>query len=394
MTTKQTQKTILLTGGRAPVTLEVSRMFHRAGHRVLMAESIPFSLCQTSRSVTKFFRVPAPRWQPEAYICSLEAIIQNEQVDLLLPTCEEVFTISRYHSRLSSLCRVWTEPIERLAPLHHKWAFVQQAQGLGTRTPETFFISDQLQLKKVIDQWHWNSQLILKPVYSRFSAHTHVLTGPQDKMPRLPISTNQPWVAQELIVGKQICSYSIANAGRLVAHVAYPSQFTAGKGATIHFRPLQHPLLQQYIASWLARTHRSGQFAFDWLETAQGELIPIECNPRMTSGVHLFTNLTLAQAFLIPEKITNPIVPPSSQSSMLTLAMLTYGFQSSLSANRLREWLKTMMTTPDIIFRWRDPLPFFQQLWMLIYLYTTSKRKRISMLEASTWDIEWNGEKT
>jgi short-subunit dehydrogenase involved in D-alanine esterification of teichoic acids len=52
---------ILLTGGRAPVTLDLARAFHRAGHTVFMAESLRGHLSQPSNAVKAHFVVPAPR---------------------------------------------------------------------------------------------------------------------------------------------------------------------------------------------------------------------------------------------------------------------------------------------------------------------------------------------
>ena len=54
-----TMSNILLTGGRAPATLELARAFHRAGHTVFMAESLRGHLSQPSNAITKQFCCPA-----------------------------------------------------------------------------------------------------------------------------------------------------------------------------------------------------------------------------------------------------------------------------------------------------------------------------------------------
>ena len=77
---------ILLTGGRAPVTLELARLFSGAGHRVFVADSLPHHLCSYSRSVFKNFLVPPPRFDPTGFIDALVDIIETEKIDLLIPT--------------------------------------------------------------------------------------------------------------------------------------------------------------------------------------------------------------------------------------------------------------------------------------------------------------------
>lgn len=45
----------------------------------------------------------------------------------------------------------------------------------------------------------------------------------------------------------------------------------------------------------------------------------------------------------------------------------------------------------DVVFSWTDLKPFTQQFSSLYHFYVLSRKKGISLLEASTYDIEWNG---
>jgi len=123
-------KNILLTGGRAPATLELARLFHAAGHRVFVAESLPWHLCRGSRAVAKNFRVPPPNQNPTGFINELVSIIKKEQIDWLIPTCEETFYVAMGRDRLQQFCPVFSTDIDQLKTLHSKWEFIQQAQEL------------------------------------------------------------------------------------------------------------------------------------------------------------------------------------------------------------------------------------------------------------------------
>src|SRR5687768_15246342 len=103
-------KTILLTGGRAPAALELARVFHAAGHRVLMAESVKHHLSQPSRAIAANFHVPPPRQQTAEYLAALRQIITAHNVDLLIPTCEEIFYVAMGREMLSQHCAVFVEP--------------------------------------------------------------------------------------------------------------------------------------------------------------------------------------------------------------------------------------------------------------------------------------------
>lgn len=93
-----TSLNVLLTGGRAPVTLDLARMLHRAGHRVYVAESVVRHLCRLSSAVEQCFMVPSPRHDTENYLLEMESLVQAWQIDLLIPMCEEVFILLKEQS--------------------------------------------------------------------------------------------------------------------------------------------------------------------------------------------------------------------------------------------------------------------------------------------------------
>ena len=153
---------ILFTGGRAPATLELVRAFHRAGHTVFMAESLPGHLSQPSKAITKNFFVPSPRQQTAAFIGALRKIIVENRIDLLIPTCEEVFYVARDREELP--CAVFVESIKKLNDVHNKWHFVINAIGHDLYAPETMYLNSQDDLLHAFAHWR---ELVLKPVYSR-----------------------------------------------------------------------------------------------------------------------------------------------------------------------------------------------------------------------------------
>ena len=128
---------ILLTGGRAPVALELARVFHKTGHKVFMAESARGHLSQPSRALETNFLVPPPRQKTAAFLEALKAIIIKNKIDLLIPTCEEVFYIGMGRGQLP--CKVFAESIEKLQMVHNKWSFALHASDMGLPVPETFW---------------------------------------------------------------------------------------------------------------------------------------------------------------------------------------------------------------------------------------------------------------
>lgn len=375
---------ILLTGGRAPVTLDLARAFRCAGHTVFMAESLRGHLSQPSNAVKAHFVVPAPRSEPEAFLAALKRIVEENQVELLIPTCEEVFHIANGLSEIP--CRVFTEPLEKLDRFHNKWKFVIDAGECDLRVPESILISREDDLLLAFSQWR---RLVLKPVYSRFAARTLILPSLNEAFAKLTF--NEPWIAQEYIEGQSFCSYSVCQNGRITAHAVYPTIFTAGAGATIAFQPLEHAAIDAWVRRFVEHFDVTGQMAFDFIQTPQGEVVALECNPRATSGLHLLTeNPQFVESFFNSEM--NCVKPQAQTARMLGTAMLVYGLPMSLWQGRFGAWLQTFLHSDDVLFDLNDPLPFLLQARSILTYMKLGRKHGISALQASTFDIEWNGQ--
>ena len=390
-------QTILLTGGRAPVTLELARQFNQAGHRVLVADSLQHQLCSYSRAVAKNFVVPAPKTQPSAYIAALLDIIQTEKVDYLIPTCEEVFYIAAGLAELQPYCQVLAEPLETLNRLHNKWLFIQRIKSLGLVTPKTWLIQSSQDLEAVM-QHSLPSKLVLKPVYSRFASQVHFIDKPipaiNNKsvaaLPKIDLRPDKQWVAQEFIAGTHYCIYGVAHQGELRAFAAYPTVFTAGAGSCIYFESVQHSGLLHWLKTVVAAEQFTGQIAFDLIETTDGILYPLECNPRAISAIHLFhPSDRLDLAFL--NRGDRLIFPQTDRSAMIAMAMFVYGLPTAIASQRFKTWLKAMMTAKDVIFQQDDPLPALHLSLVMGQFIAMAIQKRQSLQRVSTQDIEWDG---
>jgi predicted ATP-grasp superfamily ATP-dependent carboligase len=376
-------KTVLLTGGRAPVTLELARMFKRQGNRVIVAESVRTHLCRASASVDKNYEVPKPRWNPDAFVAALSEIVVRERVDLLLPTCEEIFYVAHGCEKLEKLCSVFIEPLDKLRLLHNKWEFVQLARQFNLHVPETSLITSVAMLADV------NFPIVFKPVFSRFASKVIIAHDPHPLI--IQPTLEQPWVAQQLVYGQQLCTYSVAREGRILAHTTYLARFTAGQGAAIHFKHIEHLAAFEWVQKFVIGMNFTGQIAFDFIETETGELFSLECNPRATSGIHLLiSNFDFANVFW--NDVSGLVTPDPAREAMLALAMLIYGLPAAIAARTIPQWATAFTRSRDAAFSFNDPLPALWQLVSLLVFIIKGHRLGITPLEASTYDIEWNGE--
>jgi predicted ATP-grasp superfamily ATP-dependent carboligase len=377
---------ILLTGGRAPATLELARAFHRAGHTVFMAESLRGHLSQPSAAIKANFVVPAPRQENEAFITALRQIVEQNQIDVLIPTCEEVFHVSIGMDEIP--CLVFTEPIRKLNRFHNKWKFAITAVDSELRVPETMLVLNQDDMLHSFAQWR---DLVLKPIYSRFAARTLITPTLKYALATLKFDEDTAWVAQAYIPGQQYCTYSVCHNGHITAHTTYPVRFTAGQGAAVAFEHVEHAAIFNWVRTFVGKNQITGQIAFDFIDGDDGMLYALECNPRATSGVHLLaSHPQFVEAFFNPQM--DCITPVGQNRHMLSTAMLVYALPAAIRSGHFKEWLSIFFSSNDVILDYKDPLPFLLQFRSILSYLKIAREQGISALQASTFDIEWNGE--
>ena len=378
---------MLLTGGRAPACLHLARLFAESGYNVFVADSITPQLCRYSRFVQKTFTVRKPKTHPMAFLSDINDIIQNENISLLVPTCEEVFYLSMVKEKLDNRCEVFVMDIETLDKLHNKAVFIQCAKEMGLQVPDTRVVTEMRVFDDVLRKE--GGTFALKPVYSRFSSTVYrVSEKEKTTCPSFHPTKQTPWVMQRWVEGEQYCTYSVVREGKLLAHSCYRTVYTAGGGAAIVFSHLEEERITEWVRTFVEAIHFHGQIAFDFIVTKDDEVFPIECNPRATSGVHLFDASDKLHLALTGDSVSM-VTPKPNQSRMITLAVLLYGWRKG----RLSTWFKTLRDSSDVLFHKRDSAPFFYQLVTYGFFIKVSLKKRCSVIEATTHDINWNGER-
>ncbi|MEM9192040.1 MAG: ATP-grasp domain-containing protein [Myxococcota bacterium] len=384
-------KRVLILGARAPVALDLARRFFAAGHRVFVADSLRFPGARPSRAVSKFFLLPRPRTAPSTFAARLYALCRDHRIDVLIPTCEEVFYVARFLDDFPPGV-VFADRFEKLAGLHNKQSFYDQVRSFASAetgmVPETRSLGASLTPADLEPSENW----VFKPTYSRFASET--LVSPNEQALASIDYRKRPWIAQRRVFGTEYSTYGVAYRGRLLAHAAYRSEYRVDRGSGVLFRNVSQrkTTIQRFVERFVTETNYTGQLGFDCIESPGGQLYVLECNPRATSGLHLFpVDGRLAHAFLAPETIERPLVA-DGPDHMLAFAM---AFIDEVQRRKLRAWphiARDMWRTKDVIFSWRDPGPTLGLGLALSEILWIAGRTGRSLTSASTFDIEFDGQ--
>ncbi len=388
---------VLISGARSPVCLDLARSFFLLGWTVNLVDFQRFPLARFSRSCSKYWRLPPPSDLPHFHEAWCE-LLQELGPDLVVPTCEELFWLRQSYNGSTLLC----PQLDMLLQVHHKYSFVELCQRLELAVPESFLFHSWTDFQTQLNGLPWLSVLsnstlpvVIKPAFSRFGFEQRL--SPTLEQVRNAVDGNRPWVCQSFVKGKSYCSYSVAHDGQLQAHVCYRPIMRLKQGAGVAIETVSHPEILEWIAKFVAATNWTGQVAFDFIQSDDGVATAIECNPRSTSGIHLFQGrqaTQLAQVLVGALSDRDLLTPPAGSQAYLefpSLASWVATLPRSLFDGGLGQLCRLFLQGEPVVYRRSDLGPCLGQVFGFGELALSAAWNGRGLLAQSTYDIEWNG---
>ncbi|KAM3095235.1 hypothetical protein ACKFKF_25505 [Phormidesmis sp. 146-12] len=383
-------KTILITGGKMTKALQLARSFHKVGHRVVLAETQKYWLTghRFSNAVDRFYTIPAPQPDADSYIQALLAIVQQEQIDVYVPVCSPVqsYYDSLAKSVLSGSCEVFHFDPDVTRMLDDKFAFAEAARAIGLSVPKSYLITHPQQVLN----FDFSSET--RPYILKSIPYDSVRRLDLTKLPcptreeteafvrSLPISDEKPWIMQEFIRGQEYCTHSTVRDGELRLHCCCKSS-----AFQVNYQQVDQPEILQWVSKFVQAENLNGQASFDFIQSEEGEVYAIECNPRTHSAITMFYNhRDVADAYLTDKPFPKPLQPlPTSKPTywiyhevwrLNEVRSLRDTRKGSLSD--LQHWWQTIRQGKDAIFEPDDPLPFLMvHHWQIPLLLLDNLRR-------------------
>lgn len=363
-------KRILITGGKMTKSLQLARSFYQAGHTVFLVETHDYWLSghRFSQAVSGFYTVPAPERNPEDYRQALLNLVKKEEIDVFIPVCSPVS--SYYDSTAKPLlteagCEVIHFDPEITAMLDNKYEFCKKAKELGLSAPKVFrFTSPQQVLD--FDFKTDGSQYLIKSInydsVRRLDLTKLPFPGMESYIKTLPISKENPWVMQEFIQGQEFCTHSTVRNGKIQLHCCSKSS-----PFQVNYEQVEHPQILTWVKQFVQKLGLTGQISFDFIQTPEGKIYPVECNPRTHSAITMFHDHPgLATAYLEDNHSSEFITPLPNSKPTYWLYHELWRLTEIRSFQDLKTWWQKLAQGTDGIFRKDDPLPFlFVHHWQI-----------------------------
>jgi hypothetical protein len=326
-------------------------------------------------------------------------------IDLVIPLHEEIFFLAESGER-EILDRLFAPPFELLIRLHNKWEFTKMMRRLRMDVPEAQLCRNYADVERLpVDKY--KNGMALKPCFGRANTVVyHLKPGePLPKAEELQIGGDNQYIAQEWIKGNRYCSYSIVRDGRVEATGVYPVIETIDGSSSVYFKQKYHAGIYRYIDEFVRRCTKisgpfSGQIAFDFIEDpTSNRIMTMECNPRATSGLHLWTR-TPCLAYILTNSLPHVrpedkhVQPPTSRilhrpaHAQVSAGMLMWEHKDAT----LKVWathMARLVGTRDVVFAWRDIMPTISQPFLLSVYFQEARKAGIQMPQIFQQPLLW-----
>jgi hypothetical protein len=191
-----------------PFALGMVRMLAAEGCEIYAADDQMLSPGNHSKYLAGHFVYPSPRSDTAGFLAELERIVREYEIDVVIPTFEEVFYISTQIERLSRVTKIFASPFATLARLHHKGAFARLVKHLGLPIAETVLVTSDGELRAAIDHLE---RYFARAAFSRGGACCLTNTGPLAgalEINEIHPTRASPWLVQPFVEGETVCTYS------------------------------------------------------------------------------------------------------------------------------------------------------------------------------------------
>merc|ERR1712014_3703 len=392
------QLRVLVTGGKMSKASAVARAVGRDGHKVFTAEILPYRFCHTRyvSYVSKHYVLPRPTVEPEAWEAKIQAIVAEQNIDLIIPCTAPVESSAYAHlrERLPSHVRVFAFDGQTSDELDDKFTFNQVLVDAKLQCPET---ANMECLEDAVRFFQHKQaapddgkRYIVKPAVYDPKARTEILFLPIPDTERQleylksrNASKAVPYVIQEVLQAPEFGSFAIFNKGALTGF-----EFFESAASCLVYRRVQDKRYHQVLElnKGLGKAmDLTGQLTLDLMHTAAGDMVPIECNPRIHSAVcTLEGHKNIGTAYTEPEYVPScdeDIVtskPDTFRYWVMDQLFLMAGFWKPKNCFKLS--LAEMVKGTDAILAGDDPLPF-----LAMYLVQIPSLLMLELLTGKDW---------
>lgn len=275
---------ILLTEGSSLSARQTISALGPLGYRIDVLDNNPyFCIARHSRFVRRCIRVPSFRLNPWGYYESLLKQLQQTHYDVLLPTHDQVYLLSRCQEELKRWTHVAVPAFQAIQQVQSKLRFVEVLDRLRLPHPATQVVEP---LDALIKEDRF--PFYIKLPYSTAGQGVWKIEDEPDRhrvveqlqrdetaVPRCPVIVQQPANGRLSVVQSVSCQ------GTLLACHCYQARELGVGGSAVARVSVHHPQVMEDVRTLVRELNWHGAMMLDYLFDEEHGPSYIDCNPRI-----------------------------------------------------------------------------------------------------------------
>ncbi len=215
---------VIVTNARSRIAYNIARSLSKKGVDVYTSDSSPAAMAFSSRYSKGHFLYPSPFRQQEQFIECLIDNVHKYHAEVLIPTLEESYLISKYKHEISKHVKVVLPDYEQILMVHNKDRWSLKAAELGILVPRTHTVSELHSDNSIITDLRY--PVLIKPKQGGGGWAISRVDSPSDlkKIVNAHDHNGLSWdrfFVQERIEGHEHCVAMLYCNGSYRAKVAY-----------------------------------------------------------------------------------------------------------------------------------------------------------------------------
>ncbi|MEX0643305.1 MAG: hypothetical protein WD468_11420 [Pirellulales bacterium] len=352
-------------------------------HQIDVCDPDPFCQSWFSWFVRRRFLSPSFSKKPEQFLLFLARKIRKHHYDVLLPTHEQVYLLSRFRDAFTPHVGLALPEFSALERMQNKAKFNRLLAELHLPQPESVIVQNLQELDR-----EWTYPFYLKLAHSTAGGGVFHIENCDDLRRRIDTLAKDGRLdgSSEAIVqqpGRGVLStvQAVFDHGRLVGIHCFESRRLGVGGMSTARTSADHPLVREHVERIGEHLNWHGALFIDYFydrETEQPEYI--ECNPRVGETVNAWlSGLNLPMLLVQVSRGESPPQQPLGSVGvrthnllMILMSAAYFGQGRGALVKELRNWYAgrgLYENSQDELTRFRDdPLSILPAIWIATQL--------------------------
>lgn len=338
----KTAKRILVSEGSSLSARQAITALGLAGYQIGVCDPNPLCIGRFSRFVSRYYRCPAVREDPWAYMDAVLGILSAGHWDVLFPTHEQAFLFARERARIPARIGLAVADFGSFLQVQGKVALVRTLERLGIPQPVSRVVRSQDELRG-----ERRFPFYLKADYATASTAVWRIDSARDLEGKIGGDGGE-WVVQEVAAGTLERVQAVFDRGRLVAMHDYRQMAAGIGGGDISKLAVQGTGVREYVERLGKELGWHGALSLDHI-VERGTETPlfIDANPRLVEPMNAFfggINLAdiLARVSMGESVARVEPAPEPVRTHMLLMALLATAASSGGRSDLLGELMRCL----------------------------------------------------